>query len=80
MDIYWRDSYTCPTEDEYREMVQRSMTNAELMLNYQYHRQQHNQFAFPNTNKIVSNYIIIYTITEDNVHCDWSIHIDYYVQ
>ncbi|KAJ7362174.1 Geranylgeranyl pyrophosphate synthase [Desmophyllum pertusum] len=23
MDIYWRDSYTCPTEDEYREMVQR---------------------------------------------------------
>ena len=24
MDIYWRDSYTCPTEDEYKEMVQRS--------------------------------------------------------
>ena len=24
MDIYWRDSYTCPTEDEYREMVKRS--------------------------------------------------------
>ncbi|KAL9961234.1 hypothetical protein ACROYT_G030139 [Oculina patagonica] len=23
MDIYWRDSYTCPTEDEYREMVKR---------------------------------------------------------
>ncbi|CAD5120299.1 DgyrCDS8872 [Dimorphilus gyrociliatus] len=21
MDIYWRDSYTCPTEDEYRTMV-----------------------------------------------------------
>ncbi|XP_071496478.1 geranylgeranyl pyrophosphate synthase-like [Diadema antillarum] len=21
MDIYWRDSYTCPTEEEYREMV-----------------------------------------------------------
>lgn len=21
MDIYWRDSYTCPTEDEYRDMV-----------------------------------------------------------
>ena len=24
MDIYWRDSYSCPTEDEYKEMVQRS--------------------------------------------------------
>ena len=24
MDIYWRDSYTFPTEDEYKEMVQRS--------------------------------------------------------
>lgn len=23
MDIYWRDSYSCPTEDEYKEMVQR---------------------------------------------------------
>eukprot|EP01137_Pigoraptor_chileana_P031974 Opistho-2@1620 len=23
MDIYWRDSNVCPTEDEYREMVQR---------------------------------------------------------
>lgn len=23
MDIYWRDSYTCPTEEEYKEMVQR---------------------------------------------------------
>ncbi|XP_063969559.1 geranylgeranyl pyrophosphate synthase-like [Lytechinus pictus] len=21
MDIYWRDSYTCPTEEEYKEMV-----------------------------------------------------------
>ena len=25
MDIYWRDSYTCPAEEEYREMVRRSM-------------------------------------------------------
>ena len=29
MDIYWRDSYTCPTEDEYRGMVQRSMSSSE---------------------------------------------------
>ena len=24
MDIHWRDSYTCPTEDEYKDMVIRS--------------------------------------------------------
>ena len=23
-DIYWRDSYLCPTEEEYREMVRQS--------------------------------------------------------
>ncbi|XP_032228600.1 geranylgeranyl pyrophosphate synthase [Nematostella vectensis] len=23
MDIYWRDSYTCPTEEEYRDMVRK---------------------------------------------------------
>ena len=24
MEIYWRDSYICPTEDEYRQMIIRS--------------------------------------------------------
>lgn len=24
MDIYWRDSYTCPSEEEYKLMVKRS--------------------------------------------------------
>lgn len=24
MDIYWRDSFTCPTEEEYKEMVRKS--------------------------------------------------------
>lgn len=24
-DIYWRDTNTCPTEDEYLEMVEQSM-------------------------------------------------------
>ena len=25
LDIYWRDSYICPSEDEYNEMVLKSM-------------------------------------------------------
>lgn len=25
MEIYWRDNYACPTEEEYREMTKRSM-------------------------------------------------------
>lgn len=24
MEIYWRDNYTCPTEDEYKKMTIRS--------------------------------------------------------
>ena len=24
MDIFWRDSYICPTEEEYKEMVLKS--------------------------------------------------------
>lgn len=24
MEIYWRDSYVCPTEEEYRHMIVRS--------------------------------------------------------
>ncbi len=27
MDIYWRDSYTCPTEQQYKDMVIKSMYN-----------------------------------------------------
>ena len=27
MDIYWRDSFTCPTEEEYKEMVRKSRWN-----------------------------------------------------
>lgn len=23
MDIYWRDSYSCPTEDEYMDMIKK---------------------------------------------------------
>lgn len=26
MEIYWRDSYICPTEDEYKEMIIKSET------------------------------------------------------
>ena len=32
-DIYWRDSYICPTEEEYMEMVRQS----ELSINKQKH-------------------------------------------
>jgi len=26
MDIYWRDSYICPSEEQYKLMVKRSMS------------------------------------------------------
>lgn len=32
MDIYWRDSYTCPSEDEYHEMVKKSKLQFKLKL------------------------------------------------
>lgn len=27
MEIFWRDNFSCPTEDEYKQMVVRSMND-----------------------------------------------------
>lgn len=36
LDIYWRDSYTCPTEDEYFDMVLKSMSFITLRSRHSY--------------------------------------------
>lgn len=32
MDIFWRDSVMCPTEDQYKEMVKRSKQKIRILL------------------------------------------------
>lgn len=31
MEIYWRDNFTCPTEEEYNQMTMRSKVNINII-------------------------------------------------
>lgn len=35
MEIYWRDNYTCPTEEEYKKMTVRSINSIKLYYHYE---------------------------------------------
>jgi Polyprenyl synthetase len=34
MEIYWRDNYACPTEEEYRDMTKRSAYKSRVICHF----------------------------------------------